>query len=85
MDDRFADRAGSYEGPASVGFAITPGSADLPEITRAIYVGSGGDLAVEMASGQQVTFKSVYEGTLLPIRVRKVLSASTAGYILGLS
>lgn len=38
----------------------------------ALYVGTGGDITVEMASGQSVTFKNVPDGTFLPIAVSKV-------------
>lgn len=52
--------------------------------TRAIYVGSGGDVAVEMNGGAQVTFVGVGTGTILPIQIRKLLTTTTASSILGL-
>lgn len=52
--------------------------------TRAVYVGSGGDLAVEMNGGTQVTFAGVATGTILPIQIRKLLTTTTAGSVLGL-
>jgi len=71
------------ESPADNAFEITI-DADLPVITRAVYVGSKGDLAVRMKSGDEVTLKNVPAGTLLPIRVVKVLVASTASSLVGL-
>lgn len=45
MSDRFASHALSLTGPASAGFAVLPNdNLDLAEITRALYVGIGGDL-----------------------------------------
>lgn len=83
--DRFENRALSDTGPAVLGFGIIASDTnDLQEITRAIYVGAGGDLVVEMAWGGEVTLKAVPGGTLLPLRVRKVLAATTASYLVGL-
>lgn len=50
---------------------------DMP---RALYVGTGGDVVVqsESAAGGVATFKNIPSGTLLPIRVSKVLESSTA-------
>ncbi|EPE99920.1 hypothetical protein RGCCGE502_01496 [Rhizobium grahamii CCGE 502] len=87
MSDRFASHAPSLTGPASAGFAIVPNdNLDLPEITRAVYVGIGGDLAVTLASGQVLTFASVSDGSLLPLRVSRVhATGTTAEGVLGLA
>jgi hypothetical protein len=87
MTDRFADFQPSLSGPASTGFAIVPGNdTDLPEATRALYVGSGGDLAVTMLSGATVVFTNVAGGSLLPLRVVRVrATGTTAGAIVGLA
>jgi len=46
--------------------------------SRAIYVGTSGDLAVTMLIGENnVTFPNVVSGTVLPIKVSKVLSTGT--------
>lgn len=50
-------------------------SSDDP--TRAIYIGSGGSLRVEMVSGGVVTFTNVPAGTLLPIQVTRVYTTGT--------
>lgn len=69
----------TLEGPAARAAAITPDDdVDLTEPSRAVYIGSAGNLAVEMlAGGPPVTFESVPAGLLLPIRVRKVLETGT--------
>ncbi len=78
MTDRFASRAQSLEGPANHGFAVTPSDATpLDETSRALYVGSAGDLAVVMASGAAVNFAGIAAGTLLPVRVLSVMATGT--------
>ncbi|HVX81683.1 MAG: spike base protein, RCAP_Rcc01079 family [Devosia sp.] len=85
MPDRFASFSPGLDAPASEAFAITPSdSDDLAEVTRALYVGQGGDLVVEMATGVEVTFAAVPSGALLPLRVIRVKTASTASQIVGL-
>lgn len=87
MKDKFATRAPSFNAPASHGFAVTAhDTADLPEITRALYIGGTGDIAVTLASGASVTFENVAAGTLLPVRAARVLETGTsATAIVGLS
>jgi hypothetical protein len=64
--------------PASDAEAITPhDSNELTFETRAIYVGSGGDLRVEMADGGTVTFPGVLAGTVYPISVKQVYDTGT--------
>jgi len=86
MTDRFSGTATGLDAPATHGFAITPHDTnDLSEITRGLYVGGTGTLVAELASGAQITFAGVVGGTLLPVRVRKVLATgSTATQIMGL-
>ena len=69
--------------------AVTPSdTASLGAVTRAVYVGTSGNLAVVMASAASttstVTFTSIPYGTLLPIRVSWVLltgSSATTGIV----
>ncbi|WEK05688.1 MAG: hypothetical protein P0Y65_05385 [Candidatus Devosia phytovorans] len=83
--DKFEGREPSDTGPALDGFAITPSDTqDLRDLTRALYVGGGGDVRVEMAWGTAITLKSVPAGTILPLRARKVLAATTASFLVGL-
>jgi hypothetical protein len=86
MSDRFASHAPSLTGPASAGFAISPNDTlALPETTRALFVGSGGSIVVEMASGAILTLEAVADGALLPLRVARVLATgTTAAAIVGL-
>lgn len=84
--DRFDGHASSLDGPAAHGFAITPNDAnDLPEVTRAIYVGGGGTLVARLLSGAELSFANVPAGTILPLRATRITTASTATLLVGLS
>ena len=86
MTDRFADFQPSLSGPASTGFSVVPNdAADLPEATRALYVGTGGDIALVDAAGNAVIFKAVPQGSVLPVRARAVrVAGTTAADLVGL-
>lgn len=56
--------------------AVTPSDATVIPVTRALYIGTGGDLVVKMASDNQVTFTAVAAG-IFPIQVQMVLSTGT--------
>ena len=86
MIDDFEAHAPSLTAPASAADAITPNDTSaLPHVTRAIYVGVGGELTVEMLSGDIVVFSNVQAGVLFPLRVTKVLATGTsAAALLGL-
>ena len=72
--------------PASHAFEVQPSDSEqLPEIPRALYIGTGGDLAVVMKSGAEVTLQ-VFAGATVAIRVRQVkATGTTADGIVGLS
>lgn len=75
----FLAKTSTLESPAGKAFDITPSDDELANFTRAIYVGTGGDLKVVMAGDEDddfVTFENVANGTILPLRVRKVLEIS---------
>lgn len=75
--DAFDTYSGGLESPLAAAEQVTPGdSADLPKVTRALFVGVGGDLRVKMAGGQTVTFGGLGPGWH-PIRVTRVLATGT--------
>lgn len=85
MADRFAGvDPEDMTGPISGGAAVTPGdSTDIAQPSRVVYVGTGGHLVVRLTSGATLTFKNVASGTLLPLRVDRVLATgATAADIL---
>ena len=75
-------------GPSGTFQTITPNDAtDLsPAKIRGIYVGGAGNLAVQgFNDDDTITFVAVPAGTLLPIMVKKVMAATTATNLVGLS
>jgi hypothetical protein len=68
---RSKDIASAYSGAA-----ITPSDATIIPITRAVYVGVTGNIAVRHGDGTLVTYSNVAVG-VFPIQVDKVLSTGT--------
>lgn len=71
----------SVNGPASNAEAVTPGAGALSNTTRALFVGTGGDVTVTMAGGGSVQFTNVPDGTTLPIRVTHVTAATASDIV----
>lgn len=75
--------------PATQAAAVTPSDSTVIN-ARALYVGSAGNLTVDMLGNAQsagatdVAFLNVAAGTLLPISVRRVKAATTATNIVAL-
>ena len=84
MADDFSSFSEALDSPADNAAAVTPGSSALSHATRALYVGTTGDVIVTMVGGGDVTFASVPAGAILPIRVTHVLGTSTASDIVAL-
>lgn len=86
MVDKFERYSSGLTSPANNAFAIIPDDANyLSEITRAIYVGTGGDVSVIMKSGETVSFVALNSGAILPIRAARVNATGTsASNIVGL-
>jgi hypothetical protein len=62
--------------PAGYGLAVTPSDATVLYATRALYVGTTGNVTVTDLNGN-VTYANVPAGAILPIQVTKVLSTGT--------
>ena len=86
MQDRFETTTNGLDSPATHGFAITPNDGtDLPEITRALYLGGPGAIGVVLLSGAELVLTGIAAGTLLPLRTKRVkASGTTASAIVGL-
>jgi hypothetical protein len=69
-----------YGDPADRVAAVTPSDATDLTGVRGLYVGGSGDLAVRMVNNPSttVTIASVAAGTILPLRVTRVMAATTA-------
>jgi len=83
---RYSGRADAISAPAQRGFAITPSdSTDLAAETRGLWIGASGDLALVLASGDEVTISGAVGGSLLPLRVRRLkATGTTATALVGL-
>lgn len=84
--DNFSNFPTTPISPARSAISVTPSDgSDLPHVSRALYVGQGGDISVEMADGDLTIFESVPNGTILPVRVKQIRStATTASGIISL-
>jgi hypothetical protein len=77
--DKFSNFPTTPISPARGGAQVTPSdTASLSQVSRALYVGQGGDLAVTMADGDTVLFTAVPGGALLPIRASAVAASGTS-------
>lgn len=84
--DRFENFPPHQDMPAVDAFEIVPqDDAQLKEVTRALYIGVGGDITVTTARGSKVSFTGLPTGSILPIRASVVWSAgTTAAKVVGL-
>jgi hypothetical protein len=73
---------GSITAPARGAFAITP-SDTTRFLAGGIRVGSAGNVTVECEDRSTVTITGVLAGEYIPLRVVRVLAATTAGAITG--
>lgn len=71
MAGRSKDIATSYDA-----VAVTASDATIIPTTRALYIGTTGNINVRMASGATALFSNVPVG-VFPVQVDKVLSTST--------
>lgn len=69
----------TLESPVAGGVAINVSAADqtLTTFSRALWVGTAGNVKVDMLDGTALTINNVQDGTLLPIRVSKVYMTGT--------
>lgn len=71
--------------PPRHAFAITPDDdTDMEFVTRAIWVGTGGDLKVTTLGGETETFKNIPDGTeKVGFFVRVFATGTTASDLVG--
>lgn len=88
MADHFSAAVDSLIAPARLAFPIEPSDAgDLPQSTKAIYVGTGGNIALRaVGSDGDVVLRNVMAGSVIAIRVAAVRqTGTTASNIVGLA
>lgn len=78
MADTFDRFQVGLSDPCPNAAAVTPGTAELSNVTRGLYITTGGTVTTVMQGGGTVTWGSVPAGTWLPIRVTKVTAAAGA-------
>lgn len=79
MADGFTNFERGLSDPAEHAAAVTPHDTnDLANTTLGLWVGTGGNVKVDMAGGgSAVVFTAVPNGTLLRIRVTRVYNSDT--------
>ena len=78
MKDTFSGFTHGLTAPLRGGFDITPDdTSELSEVTRAVYVGQGGDMAIELSGGGSVVLKGLKPGVIYPLRLARVLATGT--------
>lgn len=82
--DDFKGYSPSMQSPVTHGVAVVPDdAADLTHLTRALYIGTGGDVRVTLADGSAVTFVNMVQGWH-PMRVARVFATgTTADHMVG--
>ncbi|WP_432448662.1 spike base protein, RCAP_Rcc01079 family [Aliiroseovarius marinus] len=77
MSNPFENRSLSLRGPATDIAPITPADAvDLPDVAVALYVETGGALAITTVAGQSRTI-TVADNSILPVGVTQVAATGT--------
>jgi hypothetical protein len=73
-------RPGPGGGPYEDAIALTPSDVTLLDATRALWVGGGGDVVLDLVGGAQaVTFAAVPAGSFLPVRAVRLRAATSEG------
>lgn len=76
MVDTFDSHAASITAPPSHAAPVVPSdTSDLPFVSRALYVGTPGDVHVITHGGQDITYKAL-SGTKI-LRVARVMASGT--------
>lgn len=83
LNPEYANLTANNTAPAEGATLLTPSDgADLAVIpTRGLYIGTSGNLNVDMADGTTVLFSNVPVG-VLPIRVKRVRSTNTTALLI---
>ena len=64
--------------PFERGFAITPSdSTNLAIFTTGLYVGTQGDVKVDLVGGDTLTFVAMASGVIHKLQIKKVYSTDT--------
>ena len=76
--DSFSNQKTYTSDPLTSAVVVSPSdSADLSYTTRAVYIGTTGNMKVTMQDSGTVLFTGIPAGTTLPIRVSRIWSTTT--------
>ena len=76
--DSFSNQKTYTSDPLTNAVLVSPNdSADLGYTTRAVYIGTTGNMKVTMQDSGTVLFTGIPAGTTLPIRVSRIWSTTT--------
>jgi hypothetical protein len=76
--NKFDNRRTELNSPARRAVAVTPSdSSQLPFVTRWLYIGTAGDLAIVTDEGDTVILRNVPAGTWQYLMVRQVRATGT--------
>ena len=79
MAAQFESILPALESPGEGLLTVTPDDgADLGQVSRALYIGGAGNVAVQMKDGSTGIFANVPGGMMLPVRAVRVLATGTS-------
>jgi len=84
MSDPWSFSAVGQDSPATSAAAVTPGTAVLDPTPRALWVGGAGNVVCTPLGGGTATIAGVAAGSIIPLRVTTVGTATTATLIVAL-
>jgi hypothetical protein len=74
----FAGMRGDLASPSIDGAAVTPNdTTDLPTVPRRLWIGGAGNVKINTAAGNPLTYTGVPAGAYLSIRPSRVFATGT--------
>jgi hypothetical protein len=79
MVDRYAGMGGDLMSPSGDAAAVVPSdTVDFPNVPRKLWIGGAGNVKINTAAGNAVTYTGVPAGTYLTIRASRVFATGTS-------
>ena len=84
MANEFKNHSKGLDSPGDLHFNVTPNDgADLTQIPRVLYIGTGGTLVVRDKAGVDVTYSPADNSYILISAIRVLSTGTTATGIIG--
>lgn len=79
MTESFGSKSVELDSPINDGESVDISIADhsFSVVTRAVYVGTGGDVLLTTSFGTSLTLSNVQDGSFLPIRAAGITKTGT--------